>query len=122
MGRPWYEHMLYPEWMIHNEDYDDIRQQEAKTASLEYRVNRLEDQVKDLQMHIRGLEALLAANGIVPPAAETDSPAFEKGRREPAVFAQRTSDPVTCPRCGKRQRGDRNLCLFCELPFLYEHE
>lgn len=121
MGRPWYEHILYPEWMLHNEDYDDIRRQEAKTFSLESRVNRLEDQVKDLQMHIRGLEALLAANGIVPPAAE-EAPKPEWERREPAVFSQRTSDPITCPRCGKRQRGDRNLCLFCELPFRYKNE
>ena len=121
MGRPWYEYMLYPDWMLHNEDYDDLRRQEAKTSSLESRVNRLEDQVKDLQKHIRGLEALLAANGIVPPAAEeTSKPEWE--RREPAVFANRTSDPITCPRCGKRQRGDRNLCLFCELPFRYKNE
>lgn len=122
MGRPWYEHMLYPDWMLHNEDYDDIRQQEAKTSSLEYRVNRLEAQVMDLQKHIRGLEALLAANGIVPPAAEDDNPTPEKDRSEPAVFAERTWDSITCPRCGKRQLGNRNICFSCELPFRYENE
>ena len=120
MGRPWYEHMLYPEWMLHNEDYDDIRRQEAKTSSLESRVNRLEDQVRDLQAHIRGLEALLSTHGIVPPAPE-ESASSEWPHHEPAVFPQRTTSPVTCPRCKKSQRGDRNLCLFCELPFRYKH-
>jgi len=122
MGRPWYEHMLYPDWMLHNEDYDNIRQQEAKTSSLESRVSRLEDQIKDLRMHIRGLEALLAANGIVPPAAETPAASTEYGPGEPALFAQRTESPITCPRCGKSQKGNRNLCLFCSLPFRYKSE
>lgn len=121
MGRPWYEHMFYPEWMLHNEDYDDIRRQEAKTSSLESRVSRLEDQVEDLQKHIRGLEALLAANGIVPPAPK-ETPVPEKGRSEPATFPQRTWDSIICPRCGKRQLGNRNLCFSCELPFRYENE
>lgn len=121
MGRPWYEHMLYPDWMLQNEDYDDIRRQEAKTSSLEQRVSRLEEQVSDLGKHIRGLEALLAANGIVPPAAG-EEPAPQPDRGEPAVFAQRTEDSITCPRCGKVQRGNRNLCLSCNLPFLYQHE
>ena len=122
MGRPWYEHMLYPDWLLHNEDYDDIRRQEAKTSSLEQRVSRLETQIKDLQLHIRGLEALLAANGIVPPTVEKKTPTMQTEPCAPAVFARRTGDPVTCPRCGKRQRGDRNLCLFCELPFHYKQD
>ena len=121
MGRPWYDHMFRPEWSMRNEDYDDIRRQEAKTSSLESRVNRLEDQVRDLQAHVRGLEALLATHGIVPPTPENAQPAQEWERSVPAIFEQRTRDPITCPRCGKSQRGDRNLCLFCELPFHYKH-
>ena len=40
----------------------------------------------------------------------------------PARFPARTSESVICPRCGKRQRGDRSACYSCGLPFLYENE
>lgn len=38
----------------------------------------------------------------------------------PVVFRRRTDELITCPRCGKRQRGNRNACYSCECPFEYE--
>ena len=40
----------------------------------------------------------------------------------PAVFPARTEEVVTCPRCGRRQKGNRASCYACGLPFQYEHE
>lgn len=124
MGRPWYEYMLYPEWMLHNEDYDDIRRQEAKTSSLEYRVDRLEKQIQDLQKHILGLEALLAEHGIVPPIPEESETTVSgnKSPGKPATFPARTEERITCPHCGRKQKGNRNACYSCGTPFRYEDE
>ena len=121
MGRPWYEHLIYPEWMLHNEDYDDIRRQEAKTTSLEYRVERMEKQVADMQKHILGLEALLAQHGIVPPMTAEELSAA-KDPKEPITFLTRTEETVTCPRCNRKQRGNRSACYACGAPFRYQDE
>lgn len=40
----------------------------------------------------------------------------------PAVFPARTDEFISCPRCKKRQRGNRDLCWNCALPFQYENE
>lgn len=39
-----------------------------------------------------------------------------------AVFPSRTDDLISCPRCKKCQRGNRDLCWNCALPFQYENE
>ena len=121
MGRPWYEHLVYPEWMLHNQDYDDIRRQEAKTASLEYRMERMEKQISDMQKHILGLEALLAQHGIVPPMTEEEA-AKAGSAGEPVTFPTRTEETIACPRCRRKQRGNRSACYACNTPFLYEDE
>jgi len=124
VGRPWYEHIFYPDWMIDNEDYDNIRRQESKTHSLEQRVNRLEEQVKDLQRHVLGLEALLASHGIVPPTPEKSAKTSRNGKShsEPVTFPARTEENIACPNCGRKQKGNRNACYFCAIPFQYENE
>jgi hypothetical protein len=124
MGRPWYEYLIYPEWMRQNEDYDDIRRQEAKTSSLEYRMDRLERQILDMQKHILGLEALLAQHGIVPPMTEEEAAAAAKAKPvgEPATFPTRTEENIVCPHCGRRQKGNRNACYSCGTPFHYKDE
>lgn len=38
----------------------------------------------------------------------------------PAVFPARTEELVACPRCGRRQKGNRSACYACGLPFQYE--
>ena len=65
---------------------------------------------------IQGLEALLAAHGITPPPVPEEEPP------QAAVFPARTRETITCPRCGARQRGDRDSCYVCSLPFQYESE
>ena len=47
------------------------------------------------------------------PAAPSDAP---------AVFPARTEEVVTWPRCGRRQKGNRDSCYACGLPFRYEQE
>ena len=29
---------------------------------------------------------------------------------------------LACPRCGRHQKGNRDSCYACGLPFQYEHE
>ena len=73
-------------------------------------------ELQDQQRHIQGLEALLAAHGITPPPVPEEEPP------QAAVFPARTRETITCPRCGARQRGDRDSCYVCSLPFQYESE
>ena len=40
----------------------------------------------------------------------------------PARFPSRASESVICPRCGRRQQGNRDLCYSCKLPFVYDDE
>lgn len=37
-------------------------------------------------------------------------------------FHFRTEENITCPHCGKRQRGNRNTCYSCGALFQYENE
>ena len=99
MPLPWYYHLLTPDWMQHR-DLADV----------------LERQLQDQQRHIQGLEALLAAHGIPPPPVPAEEPP------QAVVFPARTRETITCPRCGARQRGDRDSCYVCSLPFQYESE
>ena len=37
-------------------------------------------------------------------------------------FSSRTEENIACPRCGKRQRGNRDACYSCGTLFQYENE
>lgn len=121
MGLPWWYHFL-EDHTIHNDIYDAFVEQRADTASLEKRMDVLEKSCRDMALHIQGLEALLAAHGIVPPASEDVDTTGPKPVGEPAVFPARTEESIACPRCGRRQRGNRNTCYSCGTPFQYENE
>lgn len=130
MGLPWY---LKPDLFLHKELLDTqeslsrssidaeagIRKQARRIAELEGRVAELEGQ-------LLALEKLLSEQGILPPLPE--APAPETAAPEippigvPVTFPARTDSTVACPRCGKCQLGNRNLCLSCETPFRYENE
>lgn len=116
MPLPWYYHLLTPDWMQHSDLADVLERQQSDANSLERRVELLERQLQDQQRHIQGLEALLAAHGITPPPVPEEEPP------QAAVFPARTRETITCPRCGARQRGDRDSCYVCSLPFQYESE
>jgi len=122
MAWEWYEHLIYPDWYMHNVEHDAVSTQASKTNSLEYRVDRLERKIEKLEHHILGLEALLASHGIVPPAPEDLSDTDSKTRGEPVTFSSRTEESIACPCCGRKQKGNRNACYSCGTPFLYENE
>lgn len=43
-------------------------------------------------------------------------------QKEVVIFPQRIDGFIACPKCGERQRGNRNLCQACEIPFMYKSE
>ena len=76
---------------------------------------------------IAALRARLAAlEKGAPAGAPAKSPPAASGPTAqpdtPAVFPARTEDMIACPRCGRRQNGNRNACYACGLPFQYETE
>ena len=71
-----------------------------------------------------GLEKILSQHGILPPMPEEpeDPEASNLPPDAPAIFPARTEEVIACPRCGRRQKGNRNACYACGLPFQYEAE
>lgn len=122
MSFPWY---LKPEILLHRDLVEGQMDLEIQANRKDRRDQDQDRQLADLQKRVRELEQQLLAletvldrQGLIPPQPEPEQPAQTDDT--PAVFPARTSDPVTCPRCGKQQRGDRNLCFFCSLKFQYE--
>lgn len=86
-------------------------------------------EAKAHQQEVDALKARIAQlESLQPPpqpkeaaAPPEDGPCAVSPEREGgAVFPCRTDDLIVCPRCGRRQRGNRNFCYSCELPFRYE--
>ena len=86
-------------------------------------------EAKAHQQEVDALKARIAQlESLQPPpqpkeaaAPPEDRPCAVSPEREgEAVFPRRTDDLIACPRCGRRQRGNRNFCYSCELPFRYE--
>lgn len=98
----------------------DLAEQQAYEARREQRHKEEVDALKD---RIAALERM-------QPAPETDAQGEASPQPEapqsppgtPAHFPSRTTEVIACPRCGKRQRGDRDLCYSCKAPFLYDDE
>ena len=61
--------------------------------------------------------AVLESGSGTPAGTRVESPPAA-----PAVFPARTDEVVACPRCGRRQKGNRHSCYACGLPFRYEQE
>ncbi|MCD8355138.1 MAG: zinc ribbon domain-containing protein [Clostridia bacterium] len=122
MGFPWY---LKPELLLHAEmlEQQDILAQASETS---YRRNQMQDKqiaalsqrVTELEQQVFALEALLVEKGILPPPPQ--EPQTEPDT--PVMFPCRVETPIFCPRCGKKQSGNRNFCYNCEVPFTYETE
>ena len=73
----------------------------------------------------RRLSALENADAVhAPSSQESFGPAASDAAPPdpPAVFPARTEEVIACPRCGRRQKGGRDACYACGLPFRYEHE
>ena len=61
--------------------------------------------------------AVLESGSGTPAGTRVESPPAA-----PAVFPARTDEGIACPRCGRRQKGNRASCYACGLPFRYEQE
>ena len=61
--------------------------------------------------------AVLESGSGTPAGTRVESPPAA-----PAVFPARTDEVIACPRCGRRQKGNRDSCYAGGLPFRYEQE
>lgn len=122
MGFPWY---LKPDLLLHAEmlEQQDILTQASENS---YHRDQLQNKqiaelcqrVTELEQQVFALEALLVEKGILPPPPQEQ----EREPDQPVIFPCRVETPICCPRCGKKQRGNRNFCYNCEVPFIYETE
>ena len=89
------------------QEQEDFIQQDQELSSLRQRVAALE------RIQQSSEEPVSLVKPVPPmPAAPPDTP---------AVFPARTEEVIACPRCGRRQKGNRNGCYACGLPFQYEN-
>ena len=120
MGIPWF---LKPDWMLHGEMLEEqerlAAEADSRERSTEKKLNELSRRVTELEDQLLTLEALLAEKEILPPRPEKpDEP--EKPAKEAVTFPCRTTEPIICPVCGRRQQGNRDACYACKTPFHYE--
>ena len=94
---------------IHADAAGRDRAQDQEIAALKARLAALEKRV--------GVPADAPAESL-SAAASGSAPQPDA----PAVFPARTEDMIACPRCGRRQKGNRSACYSCGLPFQYETE
>ena len=73
----------------------------------------------DAKATFEDLEKYLSEKGILPPLPEESDPEPTSG---PISFPSRTEEPISCPVCGRRQRGNRDCCYSCGVKFQYEDE
>ena len=128
MGLPWY---LKPDLFLHADMLDQLDELNSSASSShadvlrqDKEIERLKTRVTELENQLLALEKILADQGLLPPAPEP-SEMKEPPKRPPdapAVFPARTEEVIACPRCGRRQKGNRNACYACGLPFQYEAE
>lgn len=85
-------------------------------------LGRRDQEIDALRRRIAQLEQAQEPPEAEPAPSASQPPPVPPPPGEPARFPARTLETVACPRCGRRQRGDRNFCYACGLPFLYENE
>lgn len=90
-----------------NQEAADFSRQDREIAALRQRVAELERAQQPAK------EPVALAKTPAAPASPPDAP---------AVFPVRTEEVIACPRCGRRQKGNRDSCYACGLPFQYETE
>ena len=97
--------------------------QNLRQEEMEREAKAHQKEVDDLKARIAQLESLQAP--VQPEAEEADAPPPQPAPASacaPVVFRRRTDDLITCPRCGRRQKGNRNVCYSCECLFEYEED
>ena len=125
MGLPWY---LKPDWLLHAELLDEQERISATTSaraqSQDKEIEKLQKRISELEMQLFALERYLSEKGILPPMPEEPEEPSPDGKShgEPVTFPSRTEMLISCPCCGRRQKGNRNACYSCGTPFLYADE
>ena len=126
MGFPWYlkpDLFLQAEMLDKQEDLENAANSSYATDQRQDKeIQSLKKRITELENQLLALEKILSEHGILPPMpAEPEAPPA-RPQDAPAVFPARTEEVVACPRCGRRQRGNRDSCYACGLPFRYETE
>lgn len=96
--------------------------QNLRQEEMAHEAQARQKEMDALKARIAQLESLQSPP---QPEAEEDAPAPQPAPAPacaPVVFRRRTDELITCPRCGRRQRGNRNACYSCECPFEYEED
>ena len=122
----WYNSPLWA-WRL-DDELEELKSSSSSSRADDQRqdkeIERLKTRVTELENQLLALEKILADQGLLPPAPEP-SEMKEPPKRPPdapAVFPARTEEVIACPRCGRCQKGDRDSCYACGLPFQYETE
>ena len=124
MGIPWY---LSPLWAWDmNDKLEGLELSSDSTQATDQRQDKelehLKLRVTELENQLLALEKILSEHGILPPKPAEPKAPPARPQDAPAVFPARTEEVVACPRCHRRQKGDRDSCYACGLPFLYEND
>ena len=119
----WYNSPLWA-WRL-DDELEELKSSSSSSRADDQRqdkeIERLKTRITELEDQLLALEKLLSQHGLLPPMpAEPAAP--EPPQDAPAVFPARTEEVIACPRCGRRQKGDRDSCYACGLPFQYETE
>lgn len=96
--------------------------QNLRQEEMAHEAQARQKEMDALKARIAQLESLQSPP---QPEAEEDAPAPQPAPAPdcaPVVFRRRTDELITCPRCGRRQKGNRNACYSCECPFEYEED
>lgn len=94
----------------------DLAEQQAYEARREQRHKEEVDALKDRIAALERMQSAPQTDASPQPEAPQSPPGT------PAHFPSRTKEVIACPRCRRRQRGDRDLCYSCKAPFLYDDE
>ena len=126
MGLPWY---LRPNLFLHADMLDQLDELNSSASSYhaddlrqDKEIEGLKKRVTELEDQLLALEKVLSLHGLLPPMPEEEPETPETPQDIPAVFPARTEEVIACPRCGRRQKGNRDSCYACGLSFQYETE
>ena len=122
----WYNSPLWA-WRL-DDELEELKSSSSSSRADDQRqdkeIERLKTRVTELEDQLLALEKILSQHGFLPPMPEEpeDPEASNLPPDAPAIFPARTEEVIACPRCGRRQKGNRDSCYACGLRFQYENE
>lgn len=91
---------------------------EVKQSNQDKEISELKRRIAELESS-KTIEPQKEESAVSDVAAESSADAAAANT---AKFPSRTEENIACPRCGKRQRGNRDACYSCGTLFQYENE